>query len=83
MTDPRDEIHDRYGDIWDRLFANSQPMLEAMAEEARKEREAGRTWPIDWLWSDPAIGGLSVWHAPIQYRAPRREKRRARKRRKA
>jgi len=40
-----DELADE--DRWSRSFADSQPMLDALADEALAEHRAGRTTPLD------------------------------------
>lgn len=42
----------RIDEKWDDLFAQSQDMLKDMAEEARREIEAGTTRPIEELFAD-------------------------------
>jgi hypothetical protein len=41
------EPTDPYDAVWDALFARSEHVLVAMAEEARQERQAGRTQLLD------------------------------------
>ncbi len=41
------EPADPYDATWDALFARSQHVLEAMAEEALQDLRAGRTEPLD------------------------------------